>query len=225
MRKICRLEIKNDVVVKGVKFEGVKKVGTFAAAMECCEANHIEEIFLVDNTKSLYGLPPNFSALESVAKLTALPITFGGGIRTTEDAMLSFRLGAARVYLNSVLFQSGEIVEKIVATTGRQAIVGGVEYRVNTGRDICFSCAGREPSALGVAGRVAQILSFGVSEVILTSIDRDGTGKGFDAEAINLFDDIPIPVILSGGGSKKELSNWPVSLRTEGLAFSSAVIL
>ena len=92
MRKICKLEVKNDFVVKGVHFEGVKKISTISSAIKKATSKGAEEIFLVDNTKSLFGLEPNYKMLLEAAKVSSLPITFGGGIQSLEHAMKAYAI-------------------------------------------------------------------------------------------------------------------------------------
>ena len=112
IRKICKIEIKNEFVVKGIQLEGVKKISTIENAIKKATLLGAEEIFLVDNTRSLFNLDPNFNLLEKAAKVSRLPITFGGGIRSLQDAMRSYEIGASRVYINSALAKDHNLTKK-----------------------------------------------------------------------------------------------------------------
>ncbi len=129
LRKICKIEIKNDHVVKGVQFEGVKKICSISDAIKKATIKGAEEIFLIDNTKSLFGLEPNYKMLNKAAKLSTLPITFGGGIKSLRDAMKAYSIGASRVYINTALAKNHQLAEEIAFRCGRQSLSGGIEYR------------------------------------------------------------------------------------------------
>ena len=207
MRKICKLEVKNNFVVKGVHFEGVKKIATISSAIKKATSLGAEEIFLIDNTKSLFGLEPNYKMLLEAAKISTLPITFGGGINSLEHAMKSYTMGASRVYINSALAKNHKLAMEIAFRCGRQSLSGGIEYRSDGKiKNECFAESGREPLKISVKERTNLEANF-VGEFILTSITRDGTFCGPDLEILYDIDIQNIPLIICGGiDLKKDIS-------------------
>ena len=170
LRKICKIEIKNDHVVKGFQFEGVKKISSISEAIKKATIKGAEEIFLIDNTKSLFGLTPNYKMLQEAAKLSTLPITFGGGIKSLEDAMQAYSIGASRVYINTALANNHKLAMEIAFRCGRQSLSGGIEYRSDgIINNECFAESGREPLKVSANQRI-NIESEYVGEFILSSI-------------------------------------------------------
>ena len=105
---------------------------------------------MVDNTKSLFGLEPNFSMLLEASKISTLPITFGGGIKSLDHAMKSYFMGASRVYINTALSKNHKLASEIAFRCGRQSLSGGIEYRTDVLiKNECFTESGREP--LGIS--------------------------------------------------------------------------
>jgi len=199
MRKICKIEVKNDNVVKGIHFEGVKKICSISEAISKATSRGAEEIFLVDNTKSLFGLEPNYKMLLEAAKISTLPITFGGGINSLEHAMKSYAMGASRVYINSALARNHKLAMEIAFRCGRQSLSGGIEYRSDGLIDNeCFSECGREPLKISVKERTNLEADY-VGEFILTSITRDGTMIGPDLDILDSIENKRIPLIICGG--------------------------
>lgn len=199
LRKICKIEIKNQFVVKGIQLEGVKKISTIESAIKKATNLGAEEIFLVDNTRSLFDLDPNYNLLEKAAKVSRLPITFGGGIRTLRDALRSYEIGASRVYINSALANDHNLARKIAEKCGKQSLSGGVEYRSDSNiTNECFSESGREPLGISVENRILNEAPF-VGEFILTSITRDGTFIGPDYKILESISIKKIPIVICGG--------------------------
>ena len=230
MRKICKLEVKNDFVVKGVHFEGVKKITTISSAIKKATALGAEEIFLIDNTKSLFGLEPNYKMLLEAAKVSSLPITFGGGIQSLEHAMKAYAIGASRVYINTALAKNHALAMEIAFRCGRQSLSGGIEYRSDGKiKNECFAECGREPLKISVKERTNLEANF-VGEFILTSITRDGTLCGPDLEVIYDIDIKNIPLIICGGiDLKKDIpklaNKYAEHLNFSGFVSSSSYLI
>jgi len=199
LRRICKIEIKNDHVVKGIQFEGVKKISSIEEAIQKATSRGAEEIFLVDNTKSLFGLEPNFPMLTNAAAVSTLPITFGGGIKSLDDAMKAYSIGASRVYINTALAKNHELAMEIAFRCGRQSLSGGIEYRSDvTIENECFTESGREPLNISANERI-NLESNYVGEFILTSISQDGTLSGPDLKILDSVLVKNIPLIICGG--------------------------
>ncbi|MCQ8877367.1 HisA/HisF-related TIM barrel protein [Pseudoalteromonas shioyasakiensis] len=223
MRLVCRIEVKNNWVVKGVQYEGVGKVLALDKGYRIPSNDKIEEVILLDLTRSVFGLPPNFMALEIVAENTNLPITFGGGIDSVEAALKAFELGASKVYLNSsVTVNETSLVNELVKIVGRQAITIGCEYRIENGQRMCYGEAGREPFQETLTDRAIAMNACGAGEIVVSHIESDGIEKGFDWECLDELPPLPIPIILASGGSQAELDKIQgyESMKCEALCFS-----
>ena len=199
LRRICKIEVKNDHVVKGIQFEGVKKITSIEEAIKKATSRGAEEIFLVDNTKSLFGFEPNFPMLGKAAEVSTLPITFGGGIKSIDDAMQAYSMGASRVYINTALAKNHQLAVEIAFRCGRQSLSGGIEYRSDVTIDNeCFTESGREPLGISANERI-KLESNYFGEFILTSISQDGTMNGPDLKILDSVIVKNIPLIICGG--------------------------
>ena len=199
LRKICKIEVKNNHVVKGFQFEGVKKICSINEAISKATLKGAEEIFLVDNTKSLFGLEPNYKMLCEAAKISTLPITFGGGIKSLNQAMKAYSMGASRVYINSALAKNHQLAMEIAFRCGRQSLSGGIEYRTDVIlKNECFGESGREPLNISATERTNLEADY-VGEFILTSITKDGSMSGPDLNILDFISVKNIPLIICGG--------------------------
>ena len=224
MRLICRIEVKNDWVVKGYQYEGVRKIKQITENFSIPYFHGIEEVFLVDLTRSIFGLPPNFSALEKVARNCLLPITFGGGISTLEDALRAIALGASKIYINTAATGGSSLISEISSVMGQQAIVAGCEYRTFNNKHACYSESGREPLGETLSERIKEVIELGAGEVLVSNIDLDGTKKGLDKNILDDLLKIEKPIILSSGGNIKDLENREQIFGCEGVCFSSVFV-
>lgn len=223
MRKIGKIEIKNDKVIKAIQFEGYREIISKEKAVEMINQHDIEEVFLLDNTKSLFGLDPNYEMIEYFALNLNLPITYGGGISNESQAFKALELGASRVYVNSSLSSSSGFLESIVRSCGRQALVGGIEY-LDIQDKTCFINAGREKLDMTITDRAERFKNI-VSEYILISMTRDGLKTGPDYEILDLLEDINIPLILSGGARLSDYDNQAANqAKITGLASTTAFL-
>lgn len=223
MRVVCRIEVKNNWVVKGFQYEGVRKVVVIDDKYRIPNNELIEEVLLLDLTRSVFGLPPNYKALEHIAEHTYLPITFGGGINSVETALKAFELGASKVYLNSSVHSTNaDLISELAQIVGRQAITVGCEYRLENGQRVCYGQAGREPFQETLAERALAMSKLDAGELVISDIERDGIESGFDWQALSDLPPLSIPVILASGGSQIELEKITEfeSIQCEALCFS-----
>lgn len=226
MRTLFRLDVKNNWIVKGRQFEGVRKVAPLDDRFTLPSPDIIEELVILDLTRSVFSLPPNYAALEFIAARCHLPITFGGGIQTIEHAMEAFARGASRVYLNSAIHRQPNLIPELVAKVGAQAIVAGCEYRPTaTGHRQCYADAGREPLHGDIAERAYWLESLGVGEIMAMAIDRDGLQNGLDLEVAVSLKDLRIPLIIAGGGQRENFEQrFTGNQAMEGQCYSSLLL-
>jgi imidazoleglycerol phosphate synthase cyclase subunit len=196
--------VKNSSVIKGIQFEGLRVMGAVPDLARKYYLQGADEIVIMDAVASLYGRD---AVLESIYAATSdifIPITAGGGIRTVDDAVSFFDAGADRVAINSQAIRTPQILGEISRIYGAQAVVLSIEARkVSSGSWSCFFEAGREDSGLSVLKWAAQASDFGVGEILVTSVDMDGTMQGPDLElAQALRDEVNLPIMYSGGVGK-----------------------
>ncbi|MFT4900107.1 MAG: cyclase [Flavobacteriales bacterium] len=222
MRLIYRVEIKNNYIVKGLQYEGVRKIKLIDDFVLPLNID-VEELFVVDLTRSVFSLPPNYAALENLASKTLLPITFGGGISTLEQALLAFKLGASRVYLNSAIHNNSSLIANITNIVGKQAVVAGCEYRVEGGQRNCYIESGREPIQQTVNFRADNLVEMGAGEILLSNIDSDGMLTGFDVDVLS-DTSLDVPITLASGGNNLLKESYSAIKGCEAVSFSKSLL-
>lgn len=200
-RLIPRLDIKGPNVVKGIHMEGLRVMGDPVALAKKYYDQGADELVAMDIVASLYGRCPDFDLMRSVADELFIPLTMGGGIQSIRDINNFLRAGADKVAINTGAVRRPELLAEAVHEFGAQCIVLSVEAkRTKTGRWEAYTDGGREHSGLDVLEWIKRGLELGIGEILLTSVDFDGTRKGYDMEllgAVAAF--APVPVIIHGG--------------------------
>ena len=208
IRLIARLDIKGQNLIKGIHLEGLRVIGS------PCEYAHkyynqgADELIFMDTVASLYGRNHLGDIIKSVAKDIFIPMTVGGGIRSLEDAITILRLGADKVVVNTAAVARPEIISEISNALGSQAMVLSVEAKkIEKNKWEVYTDNGRESTGIDLIEWLVKGQHLGAGEVLLTSVDCEGTRKGFDLDLIqSATDSLSIPVIASGGmGKHKDL--------------------
>ncbi|MEQ8331855.1 imidazole glycerol phosphate synthase cyclase subunit [Nisaea sp.] len=208
IRLIARLDIKGPNLIKGIHLEGLRVIGDPQAYAQRYYEQGIDEIIYMDSVASLYGRNNLSELLEHTARHVFVPITVGGGVRSVEDARRLLRTGADKVAINTAAISRPELLSEIAEEFGSQAVVLSVEAkRLNSGRWEAYTDNGREHSGRDVVEWVEEAEKMGAGELLLTSIDQEGTRRGFDIELLSAISNlVSIPVIASGGmGSTADL--------------------
>lgn len=206
MRLIARLDIKNDKLIKGVRLEGVRVVGDpreFAAGYY---RDGIDELIYMDAVASLYGRNSLVDVVRYTASNIFVPLTVGGGVRSVEDAGALLRAGADKIAVNTAATARPELIRDISRRFGSQAVVLSIEAKsVGPGAWEAYVDGGREPTGLDVVAWAVQGAALGAGEILLTSVDREGTRKGFDTALLRAVScAVNLPVIASGGMGRAE---------------------
>lgn len=224
-RIIARLDVKSDYLIKGVRFEGLRKIGDPERAAKKYFTQGIDEIFLVDNVASLYGRNHLGPLIERVAKAAFVPLTAAGGIRSLEDADSLFKLGADKVGINTASFVNHTLISSIANKYGSQAVVGSIQARREGSSWTCLSEQGREKTGIELLDRIQQLVSFGVGELLVTSIDNDGVQGGFDLELARVaVAASPVPVVIGGGcGGVGDVMDVMKTRKLSGVSLGSAL--
>ena len=200
IRLIARLDVKAPNLVKGVQFEGLRKLGDPNEFAERYYLEGIDEIYYEDIVASLYE---RNNILEIVAQTTRnifVPVTVGGGLRTGEDVAAVLRAGADKVAINTGAIKSPEIITEISRRFGSQCMVLSIQAKKNHDDWEAFYDNGREHSGLDVIEWARRGQNLGAGEIILTSVDQEGTGTGLDIDLVRAVTDVvDIPVVASGG--------------------------
>lgn len=225
IRSIARIDIKNDYVIKGIHLEGLRKVGNPKDFILKYYQDGINEIFLNDSVATLYGRNNLFELIKKISKFCFLPITLGGGIKNLSDVKEALNSGADRIYINSALVRNPELLNKIINIYGSSTIVAGVDCKqVNSNSWKVLIENGREETGLDVKDWINELCKYNVGEIMITSIDKEGTKKGFDYELIKMVNEITsVPFVISGGCGKLEHIFEVKNYNPNGIAFASVL--
>jgi cyclase len=226
MRIISRLDIKNNFVIKGINLEGFRKIGNPNEMGVNYYKEGVDEIILMDAVASYFGRNNLFEIVKKCTKNIFVPITVGGGIRSLEDISKALNSGADKVALNSAAVKNPKLILDASKKFGSSTIVISIETKKNQKNEWeVFTNTGREPSGIHLNNWIKQIQELGCGEILITSIDTEGTQKGFDLTLLNNLDktNINVPLIFSGGcGSIEDVTAVKEQLKDDAIAIASA---
>ena len=206
IRVIPRLDIKNNTVVKGIHLEGLRVVGKPDEFAHQYYQEGADELLYMDAVASLYERNSLNEVISKAARRIFVPMTVGGGIRKLEDISQILHSGADKVAINTAAVREPAFLKEAVRKFGAQCIVLSIEAkRIGDQKWEAYTESGREKSGRLVLDWVQKALDYGVGEVLLTSVDRDGTKQGIDIDLIQALAPIcTVPLIISGGVGKME---------------------
>ena len=211
LRLIPRLDIKGENLIKGVNLEGLRKIGNPEKFAKKYYLEGADEILIMDCVASLYERQNIYSIINKISKEIFVPITVGGGIRNIEHANNLFKNGADKIAVNTAVTKNPKLISELALRFGSQSIVLSIEAKKN-GIDYweAYTNNGREHTGMNIIDWAKKGIDLGIGEILLTSIDNEGTRKGFELNLINKFvnilkkSNISIPIIVSGGMGKPE---------------------
>jgi len=200
-RVIPTMLMKNVGLVKGVSFDSWRRVGSVLPTIKVYNLRQVDEIILVDITATPENREPDYEAIAEFTAECFIPITIGGGIRSVDHITNLLRAGADKVSLNSCSFDNPALVKIASYRFGSQCIVASIDVRKKMdGTYECYKNSGMLPTGKEVVTWAKTMERYGAGEILLTSIDRDGTLGGYDLDLIKLVSSsVTIPVIASGG--------------------------
>ncbi len=226
MRIIARVDIKNNFVIKGINLEGLRKVGNPIELIKKYYLDGIDEIIISDSVASLYGRNNLFSLINEITKDTFIPITLGGGIRSLDDIEKALNSGADKVSINSKALDNPNFLKEAANNFGSSTIVASVEAKkIDHLKWEPYKFCGRERTNRNLKDWIKIIQDKDCGEIILTSIDKEGTRKGFDMEMMDhLYSEIEKPIILSGGcGTLEHIKDFNKKYSKEAFAIASVI--
>ena len=185
MRTISRIDIKNESVIKGINLEGLRKIGDPEKIAKEYYHDGIDEIILIDSVASLYGRNNLFDLIKKITKEIFVPITLGGGIRSLKDIENSLNSGADKVAINSKALEDPNFLSKAISNFGESTILVSIEAKkIGDEKWEAYKFCGREKTNLNIIDWIKKIQDKGCGEILLTSIDKEGTETGFDIELL-----------------------------------------
>ncbi len=200
-RLIPCLDVKDGRVVKGVNFAGLRDAGDPVEIAKAYDAAGADELCFLDITATHENRDIIFDVVSLTAEACFMPLTVGGGVRTLDDIRKLLLAGADKVSINSAAVANRDFVRQAAEKFGSQCVVVAIDAKsAGGGRWGIFTHGGREPTGIDAVAFAREVVALGAGEILLTSMDRDGTGKGFDLALTRaVADAVSVPVIASGG--------------------------
>ncbi|MEY8332186.1 imidazole glycerol phosphate synthase cyclase subunit [Lachnospiraceae bacterium 47-T17] len=201
IRFAVRLDIKGEYLVKGIQLEGLRKLGSPNEFARKYYEQGIDEIIYIDIVASLYNRNSLSTIVEEATKNVFVPLTVGGGLRNLSDVEQALCSGADKIAINTAAVKAPDIITQVADRYGSQCMVLSIQAKKQmNGRWEVYYDNGREHTGIDAIAWAKQGCERGAGEILLTSVDRDGTKRGFDLELIReISDKVPIPVIACGG--------------------------
>lgn len=200
-RVIPCLLIERGNLVKSRKFKKSRYLGDPINAVKIYNEKNVDEIVLLDILATQEKVRPNFEILKEIASEAFMPLSYGGGIHSLEDAKKIFKIGFEKIILNSALIENPEVVTEIIKYFGNQSVVASIDFKKNLwGKTKCYTRKGKKETKWMPVEFAKFVENLGVGEILLNDIERDGMRCGYNIEVIrNVSDAVKIPVTSCGG--------------------------
>lgn len=220
-RILPTLLFKDNGLVKGKQFQSDRPVGSALQAIKVYNRREVDELVFLDVNASVQGRPPDFALIDELADECFMPMTVGGGVSRLEHIRGLLAVGADKVCIGSAAFTNPELISEGARMYGRQCIVAAIDVRREAGSWRVYCRSGTQPTEHEPVAWAREVERLGVGEIILTSIDRDGTMSGYDVEITKrVTAAVSVPVVASGGAGK--FSDIAEVLRTGGASAAAA---
>jgi cyclase len=206
VRVMPTLLFKDTGLVKGQRFDSWRRVGAALQAIKVYNLREVDELVFLDVAATLAGRQPDFATVDELADECFAPLTVGGGVRTVEDVRRLLRVGADKVAMNTGAVEDPRLVHDVAERFGTQCAVVSIDARWDpSGSYEVYTHSGTKPTGKDPVAIAREVEAMGAGEILLTSIDRDGTMAGYDLQLVRRVSDaVSIPVIASGGAGSYE---------------------
>ena len=224
VRVIPTLLWKHVGLVKGVGFDTWRRVGTVLPAIKVYNTRDVDELILLDISATPEDRPPDIEGLEEIASDCFVPLTVGGGVKSVEHVRDLLFAGADKVCINTALYGDAALLPQAAERFGSQCIVAGIDARrLSDGRHECYSHCGVKATGKEVSEWARHLEKLGAGEILVTSIEKDGTMQGYDVELVKkVAQAVNIPVIASGGaGEAGDMAKVLTETRAAAVAAAS----
>jgi len=218
------LLFKNFGLVKSVQFDSWRRIGSVMQAVKVYNLREVDELVFLDISATPDGHPPDFETVDEIADECFMPLTVGGGVKSVADVRRLLQVGADKVAINTAAIQNPELIHLAAQQFGSQCVVISIDVKEHSnGTYEVFTHAGTQPTGKDPVIWAKEVESLGAGEILLTSIDRDGTMTGYDTELTkNISHAVSIPVIASGGaGSYQDMASVLLEGRASAVAAAS----
>ncbi len=224
LRLIARLDIKGPNVVKGICFEGLRVVGNPETLAKKYAQEGADELIYIDTVASLYGRNQLASLLEQTTLEVFIPVTVGGGIKSRGDVQRLLNAGADKVAINTAALERPELIDELASFYGSQAIVCSIEAKRRGTTWEAYKNNGRDPSGKCAIAWASEAVERGAGEILITSIDQEGTRSGFDIGLVKEVSSLKVPVTASGGmGTIQHLKSVLEEGKADAVAMASVL--
>ena len=223
-RIIAKLDIKGPDLVKGIHLEGLRVLGSPNFFAKEYYNNSVDELIYQDVVASLYERKNLLDIINKTSKNIFIPLTVGGGLKSIEDIKMVLKVGADKISINTAAVNNPKLINDAANTFGSSTIVVSIEASKNSNGDyMVFTENGREETGKKAIDWATEVVERGAGELILTSVEKEGTGSGFDIDFINqVSSKIDIQIIANGGaGSKEHVFDLFNKTKTSAVAISS----
>jgi cyclase len=225
IRIIPRIDVKGVNVVKGIHLEGLRVLGNPSEFASNYYNSGADELIFMDSVASLYGRNNLHNIVSKVAEEIFIPMTVGGGIRSLDNVKTLLQSGADKVAINTALFTDPFLISEVSDYFGSQCMVVSIDtVRVQKDKYECLTDNGRERTGVDLFKWIERVVELGAGEILLTSVDNEGTGIGYDTDLLHKISKVcpPIPVIFCGGaGNKNHVLSAVKTGNIDGIVASS----
>jgi imidazole glycerol-phosphate synthase subunit HisF len=219
------LLLHNELLYKSVNFKTFNYIGDPLVAVKIFNEKEAEEICIIDADASRGKKQISFDLLADIASECFMPLSYGGGIKSMDEIQRLNQIGFEKAIINSSFFKDKKLVEEAVKNFGSSTIIGGIDYKNINGKQVCFYNGGQENSGKDLISVIQELNDIGVGEILLNSIDLDGTKKGIDTTVLEQIQPhLKAPLIYSGGTSSLEDIKYAFKKGADAVAAGSLFV-
>lgn len=222
-RLIPTLLLRNGRMVKGIQFDNYRDTGDPKFAARVYNSQYVDELVFIDIDATNEGRETNWSIIENISKECFMPITIGGGVKSSDNIRRLLLSGADKVLLNSAVYNNYQLIAEGANLFGNQCIVVGIDVKVENGKYFLYSNSGKTIQKISLEDHIEKVIQYGAGELFINNITNDGVMKGYDLELIKFVTSkSSIPVVACGGaGNFMHLVEAYKSTNVSGLAMAS----